>query len=166
MPSRSNVITDDVTEMPRARSISSQFGRVRRCWSPRAVHLPASGWRRRKEQLLGQRGLAGVRVRDDREGAPRLDGRATGGRSVEIGSVRHKVPQRNLGPETKNWDDSEIPAGRCLAPLNVGMSPSRTLVRMQITLINHACVKLSVGGMTVLCDPGSPVPPSTTAGTC
>jgi UDP-MurNAc hydroxylase len=24
---------------------------------------------------------------------------------------------------------------------------------MQITLINHACVKLSVGGMTVLCDP-------------
>src|SRR5262245_2973757 len=34
------------------------------------------------------------------------------------------------------------------------MSPVKSLVaRMKITLINHACVKLSLGGMTVLCDP-------------
>jgi UDP-MurNAc hydroxylase len=34
------------------------------------------------------------------------------------------------------------------------MSPVKPLVPlMQITLINHACVKLSIGGMTVLCDP-------------
>src|SRR5262245_41967584 len=34
------------------------------------------------------------------------------------------------------------------------MSPVKTPVPlMQVTLINHACVKLSLGGMTVLCDP-------------
>ena len=40
MPSYSNVITDEVTEMPRARSISSQSERVRRR-SPRALTWPA-----------------------------------------------------------------------------------------------------------------------------
>jgi UDP-MurNAc hydroxylase len=47
-----------------------------------------------------------------------------------------------------------MPKGVVGHPLNVGMSPVKPLVpRMEITLINHACVKLSLGGLTVLCDP-------------
>ena len=73
MPSCSKVITELVTEMPRSCSISIQSERVRRR-SPRALHVAGQlDGAAEQQQLLGQRGLAGVRVRDDRERAPARD---------------------------------------------------------------------------------------------
>jgi hypothetical protein len=66
----SKVITEVTTEMPRSRSIFIQSERV---WilSRLALTSPAS-WIAppKSKQLLGQRRLAGVGVRDDRESAP------------------------------------------------------------------------------------------------
>jgi hypothetical protein len=68
-PSCSNVITEADTEMPRSRSIFIQSdacagSRPRRTCAGRADRAA------RQQQVFGQRRLAGVRVRDDREGAP------------------------------------------------------------------------------------------------
>ena len=72
MPPNSNCIALDVTEMPRLRSISIQSLVAARC-ALRDLTAPACVDRAAvQQQLLGQRGLAGVRVRDDREGAPAL----------------------------------------------------------------------------------------------
>jgi UDP-MurNAc hydroxylase len=47
-----------------------------------------------------------------------------------------------------------MPKGVVWHPLNVGVSPRQDNgLRMQVSLINHACVKLSLGGVTILCDP-------------
>jgi hypothetical protein len=69
-PSCSKLITAEETEMPRSRSTAIQSERTRRR-SPRALTSPAS-WDRsaKQQQVLGQGGLAGVRVRNDRKGPP------------------------------------------------------------------------------------------------
>ena len=68
-PPYSKVITEVVTEMPRCCSIFIQSERARRR-SPARLDLAGEMDRAaEQQQLLGQRRLAGVRVRDDREGA-------------------------------------------------------------------------------------------------
>ena len=68
-PACSNVIAEVTTEMPRSRSMPIQSEHVRRC-SPSARTLPES-WMASpaRSKVLGQGGLAGVGVGDDREGA-------------------------------------------------------------------------------------------------
>jgi hypothetical protein len=56
--------------MPRSRSIAIQSERAHR-WSPRALTSPASLDRpAQQQQFLGQRGLAGIRMRNDRKRPP------------------------------------------------------------------------------------------------
>jgi hypothetical protein len=70
-PSCSNVITDEVTEMPRCCSIAIQSLAARRR-SPRAFTSPGDVDRAAgQQQPLGQRRLAGIGVGDDRERAAR-----------------------------------------------------------------------------------------------
>ena len=73
-PACSKVMTEATTEMPRSRSMPIQSERVLRRFAS-ARTSPAS-WIAppNKQQLFGQRGLAGVRVGDDGEGAPARDG--------------------------------------------------------------------------------------------
>ena len=68
-PSYSKVITEVTTEMPRSRSISIQSERVCTRFSLRLDLAGELDGAAEQQQLFGQRGLAGVRVRDDREGA-------------------------------------------------------------------------------------------------
>ena len=68
------VITEVTTEMPRSRSIPIQSERV---WRRLALARHLAGERDRaaeKQQLFSQRGLAGVGMRNNGEGAPARDG--------------------------------------------------------------------------------------------
>jgi hypothetical protein len=66
----SKVITEVTTEMPRSRSIFIQSERVSAAVPSCALHLAGElDGAAEQQQLFGQRRLAGVRVRDDREGA-------------------------------------------------------------------------------------------------
>ena len=72
-PSYSNVITEVTTEMPRSRSIAIQSERVLRL---SLLRLDLAGKLDRaaeQQELLGQRGLAGVGMGDDRKRAPAPD---------------------------------------------------------------------------------------------
>jgi hypothetical protein len=64
-PSYSTLITAEETEMPRPRSAAIQSERTRRR-SPRAFTSPAT----KQQQFLGQDGLGGVALRNDRKGPP------------------------------------------------------------------------------------------------
>ena len=55
--------------MPRSCSIFIQSDFARRA-SPRAFTWPAADRAAEQQQMLGQRGLAGVGMRDDRKGPP------------------------------------------------------------------------------------------------
>ena len=68
-----NCITEEVTEMPRccSRRIQSEVAwRVGLAALDGAGHLDRAA---EQQQLLGQRGLAGIRVGDDGKGAPTRD---------------------------------------------------------------------------------------------
>jgi hypothetical protein len=91
IPLRSKVMTELVTEMPRACSIAIQSDRVCAALAAcldRAGQLDGAA---EQQQLLGERRLAGVRVRDDRERAPPLDlGEARGWAGLCCGHVLHR----------------------------------------------------------------------------
>ena len=100
-----NCITDEVTEMPRccSRRIQSEVAwRV----ALRPFTVPAI-WMAppNSKQLLGERGLAGIRVRDDRKRAPAPDFgsqfRFHGGYGSEVGAAPEaRVPALMLSRST------------------------------------------------------------------
>ena len=108
-PLCSKVITEVTTEMPRSRSMPIQSDRVRRR-SPFARTEPgeldrAAG----AQQALGQRGLAGVGVRDDREGAAAGDFFF---RSHGWGLSNAETPGGLLRPAFRRWGCGSLSASR------------------------------------------------------